>query len=445
MKLPGFVSGPSVTGNEGRGKLLRKKSERLLLLAALFLAGFGGPGAQEGGTSGGVYNRGDYLTIKLGVFGPGDELYFWWGHIGLIVEDAAAGVSRLYDWGVFSFDNEDFFTNFAFGRLLYRCDTVPAEREFQRYAAANRGIRVYTLDLPPETRDYIRRFAETSLLPENRNYYYHHFKDNCATRIRDILDNALGNQFRDRYGEAPGRFTLRQHVRRHTWSHPFFDWILNFWMGQNIDAPLRVWDEMFLPSEIARNIEDFSYRDAEGRERKLVSRVETLYRARNRPPVLETPRRQWPGELCLGLLAAAVLGLCMVLEKKKVPAGRVILGLSQSFLSLFFGVVGFLLFFMMAFTNHDYTYNNANILYVNPLLFAGLPLGIIYGFAKKEGRRFLAGFLLRILWVYVSLGCLLSMAIKLFPPFYQQNQVTQALVLPIALVLGFLPRFLKKP
>jgi hypothetical protein len=358
------------------------------------------------------------------------------------VEDAAAGTSRLYDWGVFSFENASFFTNFALGRLIYQCAASPVDWEFQRYTETNRDITIYTLDLPSGAKEYIRRFAENNLLPENRNYYYHHFKDNCATRIRDILDDALGGQFRDRYGEAPGRFTLRQHVRRHTWAHPFFDWALNFWMGQDIDTPLRVWDEMFLPSEIARRIEDFSYRDPEGRERKLVAQVETLNRARGRPPVLETPRRQWPRELCLGLLIAAVLGFFMVLETKKPAAGRALLGLSHALLSFFFGVMGFLLFFMMAFTNHDYTYHNANILYINPLLLAGLPLGLIYGFSKKGGA--FAGFLLRILWTYVFLGCILSMVIKIFPAFHQQNQVTQALVLPFALVLGFLPRLLKK-
>ena len=31
--------------------------------------------------------------------------------------------------------------------------------------------------------------TNTNLLPENRVYRYDHFKDNCATRIRDLIES----------------------------------------------------------------------------------------------------------------------------------------------------------------------------------------------------------------------------------------------------------------
>jgi hypothetical protein len=52
--------------------------------------------------------------------------------------------------------------------------------------------------------------------------------------------------------------------------------------------------------------------------------------------------------------------------------------------------------------------------------------------------------LLRILWTCVFFGGILTMVIKLFPWFYQQNQVTQALVLPFALVLSLLPSWMAR-
>ena len=111
------------------------------------------------------------------------------------------------------------------------------------------------------------------------------------------------------------------------------------------------------------------------------------------------------------------------------------MGITQSLLGLFFGLAGSMLFFMTFFSNHDYTFHNSNILYVNPLLLGAVPLGIIFGFTKKEKKRFISARLLKILWIYVLLGGLLTMVIKLFPAYYQQNQVTQAMVLPIALTL----------
>jgi hypothetical protein len=371
--------------------------------------------------------------------GPGDQLYFWWGHIGLIIEDEATGNARFYDYGIFSFENTNFFTNFAMGRLLYSSGASSAARTFNAYIKTNRDILVYTLDLPPAKREEIRRFVENSILPENRNYYYHHFRDNCATRIRDIIDLMVDGQFKERFGNAPGRYTLRQHVRRHTWFSPFADWILNFLMGQDIDTPITVWEEMFLPSEIALRIEDFQYRDPAGVERNLVSKQDILNRAVNRPLVLAVPRKQWPRELLVGLGIAGILGVCIAQKKKHPPFYRMFWGMSQSILGLFFGIAGSILFFMTFFTDHDYTYHNSNVLYVNPLLLAAVPLGITFALNKKGKDRFFAEQLLRALWTYVVFGCLLSMVIKGFPGFYQQNQVTQALVLPFALMLSFMP------
>ena len=413
-----------------RAVALLSRSPRRFL-AILLLAVSAGAFAGEG------EGRGNYLTLKIAVMGPGDELYFWWGHIALIIEDAASGESRFYDYGLFSFENDSFFTNFAFGRLLYSSGVSPTERNLNVYRRTNRDITVYTLDVPAAVREEIRRFADWNVLPENRDYYYHHFRDNCATRIRDIIDLAVDGQLKSRFEAAPGRYTLRQHVRRHTWFNPFFDWILNFWMGQDIDTPITIWEEMFLPQEIGAHIQDFTYRDAAGIERKLVRSVEVLNRAVNRPQVLDAPRRQWPWELALGVLIAALLVLCAGLRRRDGRIGRAgqwLWGLSQGVIGLFFGAAGTLLFFLSFFTNHDYAYHNSNVLFVNPLLLAALPLGILTARGKALPER-----LLRLLWTYVLFGGLLTMAIKLLPGFWQQNQVTQALVLPFALAVSAVP------
>jgi hypothetical protein len=386
----------------------------------------------------------DPLVVKLAVIGPGDELYFWWGHIGLIVEDSKSGKARFYDWGVFSFENENFFMNFAFGRLLYSCMASTVEWNLGNYLVTNRDITLYTLDLPASTKKKIAAFAEWNVLPENKNYFYHHFRDNCATRIRDILDNALDGQFKARYGEAKGRYTLRQHVRRHTYFSPFFDWILNFWMGQDIDTPITVWEEMFLPAEIGTRASEFSYTGPDGLERKLVSSVETINTAAGRPPILAAPRRQWPAELVLGLVIALVVGTCLVFRARGSRAAEAVWALGQGALGLFFGGAGLVLFFMTLFTDHDYTYHNINIIFINPLLIAALPLGIAFvktGYSDTRAKLALA---IKILWSYVFVFGLFSFLLRFLPFFWQQNQVTLALVLPFAAVLSLLPDLVQR-
>ncbi|MDR0400950.1 MAG: DUF4105 domain-containing protein [Treponema sp.] len=394
--------------------------------------------AQDISTAGGPEGRGGNLTLKIAIMGPGDELYFWWGHIGLVIEDSLTGRAGFYDYGIFSFDSENFYLNFAMGRLYYRCGVSPAEMNYQVYTQANRDITLYTLDLPPETREEIRRFAEFNVLPENRNYYYHHFKDNCATRIRDILDLATAGQFREAFGEAPSPFTLRQQVRRHTWFSPFMDWLLNFLMGQDIDVPITAWEEMFLPQAIGDYMLDFSYTDVRGRERNLVSGVEILNRAVDRPPVLAKPRRQWIRELAFGLLAAALLALLRFYKKSR-RGFEALWGAVQGALGIFFGGIGTVLAFMTFFSDHDYTWHNINVLYVNPLWFAAAAWGVRFARAPDPGKRDALESRLKHFWTAVFVLCFLTMPVKLLPFFYQQNQVTQALLLPIAFVLGWFP------
>jgi hypothetical protein len=397
---------------------------------------------------------GDELTLKVAVIGPGDELYFWWGHLGFIIEDSLAGTSLFYDYGVFSFENVNFFSNFALGRLLYTCEVSGSASNIGYYLMTNRDITLYTLDLPPEVKLAVARFAQWNVRPENKDYYYHHFRDNCVTRIMNIIDMAVEGQFKERYGQAPGRYTLRQHVRRHTWFSPVMDWLLNFWMGQDIDRPVTVWDEMFLPSEIGRRIAEFSYRDPEGIQRPLASNIQTVNLAENRPAVLETPPRFWIRELLAGLLLALLV--LFVSRPKKRPAGepagggsppdtaRRFLGLFQALAGLLFGLAGLLLFFMAFFTDHDYTYHNSNLLFINPLLLAALPLGLCLAFSKKPERREASRRYLGLLFTYVSLFCAGTIVIRLLPGFYQQNQPVQALVLPISLALSYFPRWISR-
>jgi hypothetical protein len=208
-------------------------------------------------------------------------------------------------------------------------------------------------------------------------------------------------------------------------------------MGQDIDRPITAWDDMFLPSEIARRITEFSYAGPDGKEKPLVSSVEIVNKSKGRPPVMETPKNQWPRALLLSSFFSALLLLFFMLFKKKKGFG-VFIGMVNASLGLFFGAAGSILFFMTFFTNHDYTFHNSNVLFVNPLFLAAIPLGIIFAFTKNDKRRVIAAAFLRAFWIYILLGGILTIVIKLSPQFYQQNQVTQALLLPVSFIMLFL-------
>jgi hypothetical protein len=96
---------------------------------------------------------------------------------------------------------------------------------------------------------------------------------------------------------------------------------------------------------------------------------------------------------------------------------------------------------MTFFSDHDYTWHNINVLFVNPLWFAALVWGIRLA-CGSPGKRHAPERLLKWFWTAVFALCLLTMPIKLLPFFYQQNQVTQAMLLPITFVLSWFPEWL---
>jgi hypothetical protein len=389
------------------------------------------PGILSGQTS--VERRPtDDLLFKIAVYGPSDDIFIWWGHAALIVENTRWNYSRVFDWGIFSYPSEDFLSDFLRDQISYR-STVDS-LDMRMYIDEDRDITVYTLDLDAEGKDRILSYAENDVLPENCYYDYHEFRDNCSTRIRDIIDMGTGGQFKEWALNTPGRFSVRQHIRRFTWFRPMPDWFLDFLMGQDLDAPTTLWNEMFLPVEVGRNMSDFTYTDSLGAEHKLVRSVELLNASKNRPPVLNAPLRRWPVDLLLGLLFAVPAAGIRVLRKKKPLAGRIAWGICQSVTGLCLGTVGCLLVYAWFFMKNDYVQQNINLLFLNPLLLAAVPLGIFSAAGKLRIIR--PDRCLKILWASVAAAGIATQLLRVLPLFFQQNQSTAALVLPGLVMLS---------
>jgi hypothetical protein len=367
------------------------------------------------------------LVVQMVTIEPGTPLYSWWGHTGLIVEDHRQGVSRFYNYGLFSIQKKDFVRNFIQGRLWFEVGASPAERELRAYRADNRTIRIQTLDLAPERRLEMAVFLERNILPENRVYLYDHYRDNCATRVRDLLDRMVDGQL-SAAAQEPGSGSLRWQTRRFTAGHPGMNWLLMYLMSGGIDRPIRRWEEMFLPLELERGVAALSYRDPQGRTRRLVAAEETWFTAEGRPAVPGRPPAYLPGALALGLLlglAAAGLGWW---RARGGAVGRALCGVWQAVLGLAIGIIGAILAYMSLFTDHTVTYGNLNLFLASPLHLAAVPLAVA---AATGARR--AGLWLGRLWALLALLGLASLALQVFPGLRQDNALIAALLLPIEL------------
>lgn len=365
-------------------------------------------------------SQGEDLAISVATFGPGDELVSWFGHTALIVEDRRLNRGRLYNYGMFSFD-ETMLARYALGQLTFWVGEDGILGTFRAYQLAGRDVRVQELNLLPPERLKLAQMLADNVLPENRNYLYQHYFDNCSTRPRDLIDKAIGGQLK-RATMIPGRLTLRGHTQRHSAVSPVMSVVLDFVMNDEIDHPIHRWDEGFLPEELEAILNAATYVNSDGQRVALVGRTWTYFQSQ-RPPVLAEPPRY--GGWLAGL--GALLGLIPVAARRLGEKGRRrLLGAHATLFGLLGGIPGLVLMLMWMFTQHSVAWRNENLFLVNPLTLLLLPVGV----ATLWGSSW-APLWLERLWLAHGALALSGLALKLLPAFDQDNRRILALFFPI--------------
>lgn len=373
-------------------------------------------------------SRGEDLQVYLLTFGVGDDIASWFGHTAFLVRDQRTRDQRVYNYGMFSF-GPDMLPKFLMGRLEFWVDDASVPRTISLYRALNRDIIATELNLTPEKRKEVAEFLAWNILPENRDYLYHHYLDNCATRVRDVIDKATDGQFKDETSD-PGRLTFRGHTHRHTQRNPFIDTLLSLWMNDEIDAPIAEWDEMFLPGELLKQVHALKYTNTDGEEVDLVLSEQVLFDA-DRPGVPHDPATRWPWMLLFGIAFAGVAWWA-ALEYQTTGASRWrrLLGGQHFLAGILFGVPG-LVAVLFHFTDHQITFLNENMLLWSPLTFLALPLS----FPIMRGRPW-AMRVMRRCWYVMAFTSVLAVLLKVLPAFDQQNQMALAMLVPFNLFMA---------
>ena len=373
----------------------------------------------------------DDLVIQLVTIEPGDELYTWWGHAAIIVTDTRLNESRFYNYGLFSFQQTNFAANFAMGRLWFEVGAYPTRPAMEQYKNLNRSILVQTLNMAPEMRLRLARFVETNILPENKTYLYDHYLDNCATRIRDILDTASGGRLKEATNVSADT-TFRRITRRFSGRNFLMDTLLMFLMGGVIDDPITIWETMFLPTELAIQLNNITVPDSDGTLEPFVSDTVLWYQSDGRDAIPDQSRPAIPLSVGIGcgiggLIVFGYLGL-----KKRQKGRRIFFGIISALTGIVLGLPGTLLAFVLLFTDHTVTYANENLALANPLTFLAFPLGILTAVGIRRNYGVTAW-----LWAVLTGIGIIYIILKPFPFFIQENWQIVALILPILAALAF--------
>ena len=193
-----------------------------------------------------------FSIITIGPYEP--ELYSAFGHSGIRYLDKKNNIDHFYNYGIFDFNQPNFYINFLNGKLLYMVAKYDYRTAEKYYIKQDRYIKEQVLQLNESEKILLYNILEQNIRPENRTYLYNYVYDNCATKIRDVLSNVYGESlsFTSESENKSFRQLMDLYLEKNKWG----DLGIDICLGPEIDDYVSFNDEMFLPEYLFKGIEN---------------------------------------------------------------------------------------------------------------------------------------------------------------------------------------------
>jgi len=294
------------------------------------------------------------------------------GHNGFRVVDPALGIDWFYDYGLYDFNQENFFLNFAKGLLKYRVGVREWKRTYQVQRYLKRYIKLQYLNLTQQEKQQLFDFLQENVKPENAEYLYHYVYDNCATKIRDVLVENFPDRITfDLSYKVPGK-TIRQLMDDYLGQQAWGDFGIDIGLGLEVDKEATAEEYMFLPPYIYKALAGATILRS-GAAEPLVKEAEDAY-----IPDQESTLSVWITPFNLFLILFFVSGLIthrdLKFERRTKWIDYLMFG--------FAGFVGWWVVYLWFGTAHM-SKNNLNILWAIPFHFP-----LVFFSAKERFRAF---------------------------------------------------------
>ena len=363
----------------------------------------------------------DSVEVSLLTCGPGENAYSLYGHTAIRYHDLGRGQDVVINYGVFSFNQKNFYLRFIFGVPDYEMGIIESHFFIESYAETGRWVYQQNLNLTQEEKWALTQAIDVNYKPENRTYRYNYFYDNCSTRARDLIINHInGNVL---YQENKNittsyREMVHQWNENQRWARLGNDLLL----GVQADSKTTRQQQQFLPDTLRRDFDNAVIVNQKGKQRKLVD--STFYII---PPAVQADQTKspfTPTNCALVLFAVTILIGLIEWNSKRILWGF------DTLLLFITGLVGIVLF-VMIFSQQPTVRINLQILLLCPLSLVYL-FPVIKRLRKQEIHR------------YIKVWCIL-LCIFLCLSFFQHYAEGMIIVaLSLLLRYGWLMFFTKK-
>lgn len=323
------------------GNMIKKHSLFVILLFYIFVSS-----AQQKLTN--------KATISVVTCGPGEDLYTAFGHSAFRVHDPILGIDKIYNYGTFDFNAPNFYLNFAKGKLTYQLSTTNFNYFLRIYKYENRWVKAQLLNLNMLETQKVFNFLENNTKPENKNYQYDFFYDNCSTKIEEVIKKVLNNNVTFNNNHITTHKSHRDLIADYT-DHKF-KWGkfgIDLALGSVIDDEATKDDYKFLPDYIFEAFNNATILVGE-LQKPLVKKTYTI---------LKENKTSNPFKLLQPtfiLLIISIIIIIITLKNFKTKKRSKYLDFLLFFVTGIIGVVVLLLWFA---TSHTATYKNLNFLW----------------------------------------------------------------------------------
>lgn len=344
-------------------KTTKRKYKALTLLLLLFLS----VQAQNRPLS-------SQAQISLLTVAPSDdEVYTVYGHSALRIQDPANKIDHVFNYGLFSFSKPNFIYRFAKGETDYQLGVSHFNDFLLEYEMRGSQVTEQILALDSMEKAQVWNALLLNYRPENREYRYNFFFDNCATRPAAIIEKQLAGEIRFPQQEKAQSF--RDMINYCTRNHPWLTFGCDLALGSPTDLLITAREEMFLPLYLKEAFSQAKVTRTDGTQKNLVESERILAEEMIDDSDIESSF--WTPMVCCWLFFLLIVAITYI-EWSRQKYFRIVDCL------LFFaaGIAGCVLFFLCFISTHPCIWPNWSIIWLHPFDLIAVIL-----FAVKKLRK----------------------------------------------------------
>ncbi|MBP6217009.1 MAG: DUF4105 domain-containing protein [Oligoflexales bacterium] len=337
------------------------------------------------------------LNVRIITVDTGRDLIASVGHIVLRLTNTKTGDDTSLSWGTYSYPPH-WYIDFLSEPIMYWVDEVPVDALLMYYKSEKRSVFQNQLNLSVSQKQKLFQLVTHRLEPEKKYYVYHYIYNNCATIVRDLLNEALHGQLAEHTRNKLANLTLRSHMREIFIDRPWITFFLDLVSNSELERENNAWIEMFHPLMFYDHIQKIPQIDDSGQVipgTKLFAATEVLIQGDRIP---HTSNELFPWIISIGTLFLCFGFFLKYKESKFYPS---FLSFYSTLWGLFAGFFGLFFIWGWVFSRQTILHHNVNLWIFWPTDF----IFIFFGF-RKYLRLFFRLYIqshLLALFIYLSL------------------------------------------